>query len=201
VVEENIISYLKENIAARNDSNFGPGYRASVCLTDGTYLPCVVFRSSKPIVELAIRRFKDERSGKSIFAKSSGFGYEEIVKSFVAKGNCINSWDIAKVMKSRFAFPSDVLSQIQGETTMGWTAFVAKFSDGRYLGFGTSLHIDFFDLPEDFRAEDIVEIVNNSYLLPSGEIVHHRSLDETMKIERLEINREKPFFECYLDGL
>jgi hypothetical protein len=199
--EDKIVSFLKENIAPLNDRNLGPGYRSSVYLTDGTFLPCVIFRSSKPVVELAMRRFKEEQSGRGIFAKSSGFGYKEIVKTFVAKGNCVNGYEIAAALKSRFAFSFEVLQQIKGETTMGWTAFVARFSDGRCLGFGTRWSYDFFDLPEGYDADQIVEIISNSYLLRTGEIVHHRSLDPRMTIEEIGVNREKPFFECYLDGL
>lgn len=201
LAEDKIINFLKENIAPLNDNNFGSGYRCSVNLTDGTFLPCVIFRSAKPVVKLAMRRFKEEQSGRSIFAKSSGLGYEEIVKTFIAKGNCVNAYDITAVLKSRFAFPFEVLRQIKGETTMGWTAFVAKFGDGRCLGFGTRWSNEFFDLPEGFDAGQIVEIISNSYLLPTGEIVHYRSLDPKMTIEELGVNREKPFFECYLDGL
>lgn len=199
--EDKIVSFLKENIAPLNDSNLGPGYRRSVYLTDGTFLPCVIFRSSKPVVELAMRRFKEEQSGRGIFAKSSGFGYKEIVKTFVAKGNCVNGYEIAAALKSRFAFSFEVLQQIKEETTMGWTAFVARFRDGRCLGFGTRWSYDFFDLPEGYDADQIVEIISNSYLLRTGEIVHHRSLDPRMTIEEIGVNREKPFFECYLDGL
>lgn len=199
--ENAIISYLKENVTPLNDDRFGPGYRASVYLTDGTFLPCVLFRNSEPIVELAVRRFKEEQSGRSIFAKSAGLGYEYVVKTFVAQGNCINHYEIAEITKSRFAFPLEVLGQVKGETTMGWTAFVASFRDGRRLGFGTRWSTEFFDLPQGYETEEIVEIINNSYLLGTGEVVHHRSLDPKMTIAKLDINREKPFFECYLDGL
>jgi hypothetical protein len=200
--ESDIVTYVKENIIPVDNSIYGPGYRASVYLKDGTYLPCVVFRSSKPIVDLAVRRFKEELSGKGIFAKSSGLGYLDIVKTFVAKGNCINGYDVSKVTKSRFAFPLEIQKQIKGETSMGWTAFVARLSDGRYLSFGTTWHLEFFDLPDGYNADDIVEIINNSYLLKSGEIVHHRSFDWATRREELtDINREKPFFECFLDGL
>lgn len=199
--EQDIINFIRENISPVIDSSFGPGYRTSVFLTDGTFLPCVVFRSTKSMVELAMRRLREEQSGRGIFAKSSGLGYEGIVKTFVTKGNCVNVYDIAKVIRSRFAFPLEVIKQIRGETTMGWTAFVAKFKDGRSLGFGTRWHTKFFDLPETFNPGDIDEIINNSYLLPSGEIVHHGSLGPTMTIKDLWVNREKPFFECYLEGL
>jgi hypothetical protein len=129
--EKDIINFLKENIEPLQDTAFGLGYRASATLKDGTYLPCVIFRNPETLINLAIRRFNEAQSGKSIFAKSSGYGYREIVKSFVSDGNCVNPYDIAKVDKSRFALPLRVQKQIQGETSMSWTAFMAKFKDGR----------------------------------------------------------------------
>lgn len=77
-----------------------------------------MFRSSKPIVELAMRRFEQEKNGNGIFAASVEDGYYSVVKSFVAGGNRINDYNIARVEKSRYAFPLPILSQIEGETTM-----------------------------------------------------------------------------------
>jgi len=201
--DKDIIKFLKDNIQPLDDNAYGPGYRASAILKDGTFLPCVIFRNPAPLVNLAIRRFKEEQSGNSIFAKSSGLGYREIVKTFVANGNCVNHYDIAKVDKSRFAFPLDIQKQIKGETSMSWTAFVAKFKDGRHLSFGTTWNWEFFDLPDDFKADDIVEIINHSYLLKSGEIVGHRSSFDrvTSKDEMENIYSDRQFFECYVDNL
>jgi hypothetical protein len=201
--DEDIIKFLKGNIQPFDDNAYGLGYRASATLKDGTFLPCVIFRNPTTLIDLAIRRFKEEQSGKSIFSKSSGLGYREIVKTFVASGNCVNHYDIAKVDKSRFAFPLDVQKQIKGETSMSWTAFVAKFKDGRHLSFGTTWNWEFFDLPNDFNAEDIVEIINHSYLLKTGEIVGHRSSFDrvTRKDEMAKIYSDRQFFECYVDNL
>lgn len=197
-----VINFLKNEIDPLEDSNFGLGYRASVTLKDGTFLPCVIFRNPSTIVNLAIRRFKEELSGKSIFSKSSGLGYWEIVKTFVTNGNCVNYYDIVKVEKSKYAFPLHILKQIRGETSMSWTAFVAKFKDGRVLGFGTTWNTEFFDLPTDYQVETIVEIINHAYLLKSGEIALHRSFDRiTRKDEIAEIYGSKPFFECFIDNL
>jgi hypothetical protein len=200
---EDIIKFLKDNVQPLDDNAYGLGYRASATLKDGTFLPCVIFRNPTTLINLAIRRFKEEQSGKTIFSKSSGLGYREIVKTFVASGNCVNHYDIAKVDKSRFAFPFDVQKQIKGETSMSWTAFVAKFKDGRHLSFGTTWNWEFFDLPADFKAEDIVEIINHSYLLKTGEIVGHRSsLDRVARKEEMEkIYSDRQFFECYVDNL
>ena len=122
---EEIIMFLKNNIEPLEDNAFGTGYRASVYLVDGTFLPCIIFRNSKKIVDLAIKRFRDEPSGRSVF-KDSSKGYKNIIKSFVAKGNCINDYDIARVDKSKFAFPTSILKKINGETTMSWTGFAAQ---------------------------------------------------------------------------
>lgn len=78
--KEDLIDFLRGNVQPLSNSNYGDRYRASVTLTDGLHLPCVVFRNSTIITDLAIRRFKEELSGKSIFSKSSGMGYRDIVK-------------------------------------------------------------------------------------------------------------------------
>jgi len=141
---DDLAGFLKDNIAPLKDNSFGPGYRVSALLKDNTLLPCVIFRNSEILVDLAVRRFKEELSGKSIFSKSSGLGYREIVKTFVSKGNCINLYEIDKIEKSHFAFPIHIQKLITGETSMSWTAFVAKFKDNRMLGFGTNWNMEFF---------------------------------------------------------
>ena len=122
-----IIKFLKNNIEPLENNAYGLGYRASAYLIDGTFLPCVIFRNSKTIVELAIRRFREEYASD----KAKKIGLYEIVKSFVASGNCINDYNISKVQKSEFAFPISIQKQIQGETSMGWTGFVVKMNDGK----------------------------------------------------------------------
>lgn len=57
---EDTNKFLKDNVEPLDDNAFGLGYRVSVYLTDGTFLPCVIFRNSNTIVDLAIRRFKEE---------------------------------------------------------------------------------------------------------------------------------------------
>lgn len=85
---------------------------------------------------------------------------------------------------------------------MGWTAFVARFEDGRMLGFGTSWNLEFFNLPPNYNVEDIVEIINHAYLLKSGDVVFHRSFDSISRKDELEIIQpDKPFFECFIDNL
>ena len=185
------------------DNVYGLGYRASVYLTDGTFLPCVIFRNPKTTVNLAIRRFKEEQTGKSIFNRSARLGYYDIVKRFVSSGNCINDYDIDRVEKSMFAFPLAIQRQIQGETTMGWTGFAAKMKDGKYVGFGTTFHWEFFQMPKGYSADDMEEIINHSYILKNGELRSHREGQQTRPEEYKDavVYRERPFFECYIDNL
>jgi len=201
ISEEEIIRFLKTAIQPLPDSNLGDGYRASVTLTDGLYLPCVVFRNASKVVDLAIRRFKEEQSGKSIFSKSSGIGYRDIVKTFVASGNCINYYDIAKVDRSDFTFPEQVLQQIQGETKMGWTGFVAKMKDGNQFAFGTSFLFAFFDMPKGYTPDDIVEIINHTYLDKDGNLKSYHAPEVYEDFDRNLVYRERPYFECYIDNL
>ncbi|MFN5647685.1 MAG: hypothetical protein ACK458_09245 [Sphingobacteriales bacterium] len=200
---EDIIKFLKGNIEPLDDNAYGAGYRASVYLTDGTFLPCVIFRNPNTIVDLAIRRFKEEQSIKSIFSRSSGIGYHKIVKTFVASGNCINEYDIDRVEKSKFAFPLRIQKQILGETTMGWTGFAAKMKDEKCFGFGTSFNWEFFQMPEGYSVDDIEEIINHSYVLKSGELRTHTVpfFEQPDDYEDAVIYRERPFFQCFIDNL
>jgi hypothetical protein len=200
---EDIIKFLKDNVEPLQDNSYGLGYRASVYLKDGTFLPCVIFRNPKTVVNLAIKRFKEEQTGKSIFNRSSGLGYYNIVKNFVTNGNCINDYDIDRVEKSKFAFPLTIQKQIQGETTMGWTGFAAKMKDGKIFGFGTTFLCEFFQMPDNYSVEEIVEIINHSYVLKTGELRSHREGPMTRPEEYKDavVYRERLFFECYIDNL
>ena len=199
-----IIEFLKSEIEPLEDQFLGLGYRASVYLNDGTYLPAVLFRNPIKKVEQAILRFKQEKTGKGImnWGKEKD-AYNEIVKLFVTKGNKINDYDIEKVERSPFAFSKEILSQIKGETTMAWTGFVVKMRDGKCFGFGTSFLFQFFQIPNGYTSDDISEIINHSYISESGEVKSHkvpfmkRPDDYNMEV----INRERPFFECYIEGL
>ena len=64
---EDIVKFFFVFIEPLEDNSFGLGYRASVYLTDGTFLPCVIFRNPKTVVNLAIRRFKEEQTKKGLF--------------------------------------------------------------------------------------------------------------------------------------
>jgi len=120
----------------------------------------------------------------------------------VATGNRINIYDIASIEKSKYAFPASVLKNIHGETTMGWTAFVAKMKDGKLFGFGTSFSFDFFQMPENYSADDIVEIINHSCICENKKICEVKQGPHfTGDYKESTTYRERPFFDCYIDGL
>jgi len=200
--EEEIRDYLRHNIEPFAFSFSEVSFRAAVHLTDGLFLPCVVFRNQEERVKQAIKRFRDEQTGRSIY-KDPTNGYEEIVKSFVTRGNRLSFSDIASIEPSQFAFPAYVLNQIVGETTMSWTGFVAKMKDGKLFGFGTEFRFEFFDMPENYSVQDIEEIINHSYILKSGELCllqeGCRSFPDNY--EDAVIYRERTFFNCYIEGL
>lgn len=200
--EKKIIQFLTKNITPLPNTIYGKGYRASVTLTDGTYLPCVIFRSPRDKVNLAIKRFKQEKSGKGIFNFGGSSAYYQIVKNFVAIGNTVNYFDIEKIEKSPYAFPNNILKSIEGETTMGWTGFTARMKDGKLFGFGTQFTTEFFSLPEGYETDDIVEIINHSFVDTDGQLRYHKSPENIhINWEEVKVYRERPFFECYIDGL
>ena len=199
--ERDIVTYLKNNIEPLEDKLLGEGYRASVHLVDGLLLPCVVFRNPTKTIELAIRRFREEQSGRGISRSKNG--YKEIVEHFITRGNRINVYDIASIKESDFAFPVSILKQIRGETIMSWTGFAAKMKDGKHFGFGTAYGCTFFHMPDGYSAKDIDEIVNHSYVLKTGELSPHKITYANFSdvYKDTIVYRERPFFECYIDGL
>lgn len=198
--EKVITRFLKENIEPIDSYIYGKSYRAAVYLKDGTYLPCVIFRSAGPLTNLALKRFKEEKNRRGLF--NSAAGYYQVVKSFVTEGNRLNYYDIDSIEESKYVFPAQLYKQITGETTMGWTGFTAKMKDGKYFAFGTRLYIDFFQFPEGYQGSDVAEIINHSYVSVNGELRSHRvPFPEPQDYDNSLIHRERQFFECFLDNL
>lgn len=181
-----IISFLKENIEPLPDLGAGKSYRCSVNLKDGLYLPCVLFQNLDKRVELAKRRFKETQPRFfGLVRPNAGGTYDDIVRVFAASGNRINEYDISKLELSPFAIPLVRLKEIKGETSMGWTGFDAVMKDGKSFCFGTSFFTEFFNIPDGYTANDIERIVPHQM----GTRPSH------------PVYRERPFFECYINGI
>lgn len=182
-----------------DDEVYGVGYRCAAMLKDGTELPCLLIRPKKPLTELAIRRFKEERFGRSVFANSKD-GYRQIVESFVSGGNRVNDHEIQSISKSQSAIPKALLDQIHGETFMSWTGWVFEMSDGRLFSYGSTFNFAFFQLPEGYTYSDITGVHIHSYVDAEGRIQDLRQLtDYSNYYASPDLYRERVFFECYAD--
>jgi len=186
---DQIAGFLSNSIEPLEDKIYGNRYRAAAHLRDGTYLPCVVFQSKQALVELALRRFSELRWKRS--------QYRAVVESFVSAGSMVASHDLRNVEVSPFAWPRGLLSEIHGETTMGWTAFVAEMKDGTMHSCGTQFNFEFFDLPAGYSYSDVATI--HSGMVYSKD----RGLEKFSMnaLEEIQPYREKPFFTCYLEVL
>jgi hypothetical protein len=191
--------FIEAGIDPFPDSTYGPGYRCSAQLVDGTFLPCVIIRQRKFIVDLAERRLAEERSKTGIFRNSSD-PYREMLAHFVASGNRVNAYNIKRPTTSRFAIPLSVLEQIQGETVMSWTGFVLEMTDGHSFAFGTTFLTAFFDLPEGYGFENVKAVTNHSYLDEEGRVRPIREDAEKWRnsFSRCVVYREKPYFDCFV---
>lgn len=181
--ETEIKNYLVAHVQPLKDAQLGNSYRASAYFRDGTYLPCVMFANPSKLVELAMRRFAETSSDE--------FQYRMVVEAFVANKSTIPIYDIARVEVSPYAWPEEILKQIHGETTMGWTSFTAKMKNGKVFPFGTPFNFEFFDLPENYSYQDIVEI-------HSGMIVNEHGEETPFEHDwSRECYRDKPVVNCY----
>ena len=184
-----IIEFLKAEIEPLPDRIWGKRYRASAYLNDGTYLPCVIFQSKGKRVDLALKRFEQE--------KDKPEQYRRVVESFVAHNMSVADYNLALIEVSPFAWPLSILRTIEGETTMAWTAFVVEMNDNKRFSYGTSFLMEFFDLPDGYSFNDIKKV-------HSGMV--HSETEGTLPFtlqrhQQITYFREKPFFTCYVDGV
>ena len=182
------------------DEFYGPRYRCSLTLKDGTFLPCAVIQSKERLVELAKRRIKEEMDGNGHIGGPDPYG--QIVSTFVANGNRVNDHDVLSAEESRFAIPRGLLKQIYGETFMSWTGWVFRMQDGKHFSYGTSFLMEFFQLPDGYEFSDVVEVINHSFVDAHGNVGKLRgggSPPDGYKID--DVLRERAFFVCAVDGI
>jgi len=192
------INEIKNTIEPLKDNIYGPLYRCSLTLKDGTFLPCAVVQSRERLVELAKRRIKEDMGRQATLNVPDPYG--SIVSSFVSKGNRVNDYEVRSASESKYAIPVSLLSQIHGETTMGWTGWVFKMKDGKVFSYGTTFRFEFFQLPENYSFVDVAEVINHSFVDAFGEV---RSLRNggTRNYDVNAVFRERVYFICAVDGL
>jgi hypothetical protein len=182
------------------DSIYGPRYRCSLTLKDGTHLPCAILQSKAKLIELAKRRIKEEMSGKGKIGGPDPYGL--VLSSFVAGDNRVNAYDVASASFSKYAPPLALLQQVHGETTMGWTGWVFEMKDGKFFPFGSSYCMEFFHLPEGYSFDDVAKVHNHSFLSKDGALASlQRGGLPPADCNRERLFRERAFFTCYIDGI
>jgi hypothetical protein len=182
------------------DEFYGPRYRCSLTLKDGTFLPCAVVQSRERLVDLAKRRIKEEMGRRGRLGGDDPYG--QIVANFVANGNRVNDYDVATASLSRFAIPLSLLSRIHGETSMAWTGWVFRMRDGRAFSYGTTFSMEFFQLPDGYEFSDVEEVINHSFVSDEGVITSlQRGGLSRASYRASAIFRERAFFTCAVDGV
>ncbi len=178
-----IADWAREHGAEIPDMFSRRSFRGAARLTDGTYLPCVQFCEAQSYIQLALDRFEESRTSGVTDPNNlkPGF-YPSVVRSFVASGNRINHYDIAELEASPFAIPLERVREIEGETSMSWTAFAAIMDDAREFSFGTTWNVEFFNMPPGYTASQIRKILPH-------------------KNEAKPVYRERPHFICYLEDV
>ena len=190
-----------DKVEPLDDSVYGPRYRCSLTLKDGTFLPCAIIHSKQRLLDLAKRRMKEETKGRGIFRARSD-SYEQMLSTFVTGGNRVNDYDVKSAAVSKYAVPLSLLSQIHGETTMGWTGWVFRMNDGRLFSYGTTFLMEFFQLPDDYSFSDVNEVINHSFVDSNGALAtltRGGMLPEAYLVD--SIFRERIFFSCAVDGI
>ncbi len=179
------------------DPRYGPQYRCSVTLKDGTFLPCVILQSRQRLIEFAKRRILEERrSRKRIVADRFG----HVLSVFVASGNRVSDYQVSSASESKYAIPLNLLSQIHSETSMGWTGWVFKMNDGKLFSYGTSFNFEFFELPENYSFANVVEVINHSFVDATGAVISLET-GEPENYVRSTVFRERVHFMCAVDGI
>jgi hypothetical protein len=186
MTQDEMAAFVAQNVEPLADKIYGNRYRVAAHLRDGTYLPCVVLQSKQARVDLALRRFRELRWKRS--------QYKSVVESFVSAGSRVAPYHIRDVEVSPFAWPIALLSQIHGETRMGWTAFVVEMKDGTMYSYGTEFNFGFFDLPANCTHAKI----HSGMIYSKVRGLEPYSLAASKEMQTW---REKPFFACYLKAL
>lgn len=184
------------------DPIYGPRYRCSLTLKDGTFLPCAILQSKERLVALAKRRIKEELGGKGALGGPDPYG--QIVSVFVAGGDRVNDYNVASAGQSKFAIPRPILNQIKGETTMGWTGWVFRMKDASLFSYGSSFNMEFFQLPEGYEFSDVTEVINHSFVDTRGAVVPlrvHPGAGLPDGYPMSSVFRERIYFTCAIDGI
>ena len=195
---ESLRAYVEAGTGAL-DTGEGPVHRCAARLKDGTELPCVVLKPCAPRVDLAVQRFCEDIVTRAMDALDG-----QALAPFLTGEMQVAAYNIASVRPSPFAVPAALLEQIEGETFMGWTAFVFQMADGAMFNYGTAWHLMFLELPEGYGFGDVVRVHNNAVARADGSLVdvyadaerYHAICEE----DGLRVFGPRIPFDCYYDA-
>ena len=57
------------------------------------------------------------------------------------------------------------------------------------------------DMPQGYSPEDIIEIINHSYLDRDGNLKSYKAPEVYEEFDISLVYRERPYFECCIDNL
>ncbi len=145
-----VADWLTTNCENWPNQFYGVQYRAAARMRNGLFLPCVLFLDRKNMVDLYARRLKEVIGREPQFISS--------VETLCTNKTQISAEGISHVEHSRFAWPRDILEQIVGETSMGFTIFTVEMRDGQMFDYGTEYSLYFFEMPARYVGNDILRI-------------------------------------------
>ncbi|MEQ1489742.1 MAG: hypothetical protein ABL932_04255 [Terricaulis sp.] len=165
----------------------GPGYRCSVWLKDGTYLPCVFVQKVGRPADRLRKSVGDELSGEGQYDPLTCDPVRQSLKWYLCYPNQIASHLIERIEPSPFAIPISLLAQVTGEVASYVWLFALETASGRRFKFSGQdpSSMIFFELPDEVSFSDFVNVINPNARksLPRCEATLH----------------ERVFFNCYED--
>ncbi|MGQ3015614.1 MAG: hypothetical protein ACT6QS_18000 [Flavobacteriales bacterium] len=199
--ESEIVSWLKEYAEPVEDTEGNLMYAAAVWLRDDTYLPCVLFQNTHIQLD-RLRGIPASGKGRGLFSKGKNVDDSYLIRNFLQNDNRIYPETIQRLERSLFAFPDVLRDQIEVRVNSGvlpsW--FSAKMKDGTYLGFETTYEAVFYDLPDGYSADDILEIQNNTFVSESG-IPESVTAAFAYGEKTIALYSPRIFFNCFLSEL
>ncbi len=193
--EHEIVSFVRGHIeplsAPLGDPRLSQIFRCAAYLKDGSHLPCLVI-ASRPVYHASAQRLQENgvlhRSRNRLTSRlrrlffGEGSAASDVLDDPAERDVQVAAGDIDRLETSRYALPVACLASLQSETSMGFTEFAVRMSDGERFFFGTPWNLEFFDMPPGYSGQDAVSAATQGGL-PGP------------------LYRPLPFLMCLVDGL
>jgi hypothetical protein len=119
------------------------------------------------------------------------------VAGAAVKGSTVAAADIGRLEASPFAWPAELLRQIETNTFRNWSVFVVEMRDGRRFSYRTPNGSPFLDLPEGCSHTDVSAIHNHMvHKADRGTLTYEQHFWDDTEVNYLGA---RPYFTCILD--